>query len=111
MARTDISHGNTGIAPGSRTAPAPSAFKKRVKRRVSARVHDFFAVCPPGLKTTCKNELNTLDHDIKAIEPITGGVAFQSKLSTACLANLSLGSPKKNQTDRLGTFSARKYKS
>ena len=80
---------------GNKQASAPSAFEKRVKRRVSARVHDFFAVCPPGLKTTCQKELAALDTDIQEIQPLPGGVAFRTKLPTACFANLSLGSPSK----------------
>ncbi len=78
------------------TSPSsPSAFEKRVKRRISARIHDFFAVCPPGLKTTCINELAVLGPDIREIQPLPGGVAFKTKLPTACLANFSLGSPSK----------------
>ena len=120
------------MTPASENPPASpsSAFEKRVKRRISARIHEFFAVCPPGLKTVCTDELTQLHPDIKEIQPLTGGVAFKTKLPTACLANLSLGSPskilmridnfkaenfptleKKNQTDRLGAFFTRQYRS
>ena len=85
------------MIPISDTQPksAPSAFEKRVKRRVIARVHDFFAVCPPGLKTTCATELAALDKDIQEIRVLSGGVAFKAKLPLACLANMGLGSPSK----------------
>jgi putative N6-adenine-specific DNA methylase len=88
---------------------APSAFEKRIKRRISARVHDFFAVCPPGLKTVCKKELENLSPDILEIQPLPGGVAFKSKLSLACLANLSLGSPSKILM-RVASFKAENFK-
>jgi putative N6-adenine-specific DNA methylase len=80
---------------GTQATAGPSAFEKRVKRRISARVHDFFAVCPPGLKTTCTNELAEMGPEIQEITPLPGGVAFRSKLSAACMANLCLGSPSK----------------
>jgi putative N6-adenine-specific DNA methylase len=85
------------MTPASINQPAspPSAFEKRVKRRISARVHEFFAVCPPGLKTICTDELTQLHPDIKEIQPLPGGVAFKTKLPIACIANLSLGSPSK----------------
>ncbi len=96
--------GSTDNQPPS----APSAFEKRVKRRISARVHDFFAVCPPGLKTTCMNELAKLHPDIKEIQPLPGGVAFKAKLPMGCLANLSLGSPSKILM-RIAAFKAENF--
>ncbi|MCP3940761.1 MAG: RNA methyltransferase [Desulfobacteraceae bacterium] len=85
-----------------------SAFDKRVKRRIGARAHDFFAVCPPGLKSTCQNELTALDHDIQEIKALPGGVAFQTKLPLACLANISLGSPSKILM-RIAAFKAENF--
>ncbi|MCF8112753.1 MAG: RNA methyltransferase [Desulfotignum sp.] len=70
-----------------------TAFVKRVKRRVSARVHDFYAVCPPGLRQLCYRELTGLDAAIKDICVVPGGVAFSCKLTDACLASLWLRSP------------------
>lgn len=98
------------MTPASVTPPAspPSAFEKRVKRRISARIHEFFAVCPPGLKTVCTDELTQLHPDITQIQPMTGGVAFQTKLPTACLANLSLGSPSKILM-RIDSFKAENF--
>lgn len=98
------------MAPTSDSQPTagPSAFEKRVKRRISARVHDFFAVCPPGLKTTCTNELAELGPEIQEIKPLPGGVAFRTKLSTACMANLCLGSPSKILM-RIAAFKAENF--
>ncbi len=73
----------------------PSAFEKRVKRRIIARPQNFFAVCPPGLKSICKNELSALGQEIQSIQILSGGVAFKSKLGPACFASIFLGSPSK----------------
>ncbi len=70
-----------------------SAFVRRVKRRVSARVHDFFAVCPPGLRQVCAKELTRLNLRIHDIDVVPGGVSFSGKLADACLANLWLRAP------------------
>lgn len=73
----------------------PTAFEKRVRRRITARPQDFFAVCPPGLKTLCKNEVEALGPGVENIEGVPGGVAFSCKLAQAWQANLCLGSPSK----------------
>ena len=70
-----------------------SAFARRVKRRVSARVHEFFAVCPPGLRQVCARELAGLDACIRDIQVVPGGVIFSARLMDACLANLWLRTP------------------
>ena len=82
---------------------APTAFEKRVKRRISGRFHNFFAVCPPGLRGLCRGELEALPYrldgvlpspaDIRDITPVPGGVEFTARLESACLANLFLGTP------------------
>ncbi len=75
----------------------PSAFEKRVKRRVIARPQTFFAVCPPGLARTCERELRALsreaDADIKGITPLSGGLQFTGRLTAGYRANLCLASP------------------
>lgn len=73
----------------------PSAYEKRVRRRITGRPQNFFAVCPPGLKTLCKNEVEALGSGMENIEGVPGGVAFTCKLPLACQANLCLGSPSK----------------
>jgi putative N6-adenine-specific DNA methylase len=82
-----------------------SAFEKRLKRRVSGRTGDFFAVCPPGLTALCRTELQGLvprldrmgllppDQRIGRIDIQPGGVSFSARLDMACLANLFLGTP------------------
>lgn len=70
-----------------------SAFSRRVKRRVSARVHEFFAVCPPGLRQVCARELTRLNLQVHDIQVVPGGVHFSGKVADACLANLWLHTP------------------
>ncbi|MCG8637663.1 MAG: RNA methyltransferase [Desulfobacterales bacterium] len=72
---------------------------------MSGRDHDFFAVCPPGLRQICHSELTALPGrlekdritpvvpDIKALTALPGGIRFVSRLDAACLANIFLGSP------------------
>jgi putative N6-adenine-specific DNA methylase len=68
-------------------------FTKRVKRRITARMQVFFAVCPPGLRSVCLRELNSLDIPVSDIQLLPGGVAFSCRLNHACSANLWLRSP------------------
>lgn len=68
----------------------PNAFQKRIKRQITARDHDFFAVTTPGLERLCAQELARLDPPPDTIEPVTGGVVFKGRLTTLYLANLHL---------------------
>lgn len=68
----------------------PTAFQKRIKRQVTARDHDFFAVTAPGLERLCAQELARLDPPPDALEPVTGGVAFRGRLTALYQANLHL---------------------
>ena len=71
----------------------PSSFEKRVKRRITGREHDFFAVCSPGLKKVCQNELLALGISENSLKPIPGGIEFKSKLAPCMAFNLNLRSP------------------
>lgn len=68
----------------------PTAFQKRIKRQVTARDHDFFAVTALGLERLCARELARLDPPPDALEPVTGGVAFRGRLTALYQANLHL---------------------
>ncbi|WP_321493816.1 RNA methyltransferase [uncultured Desulfobacter sp.] len=80
----------------------PSTFEKRVKRRVSGRSHVFFAVCPPGLGGICEKEvarvsqkaeeLFSQNHKLTDIKVLPGGIEFTTRLKTACLTNILMGS-------------------
>ena len=94
-----------GMIPGTlpiKPDSKPTAFDKRVKRRISGREHQFFAVCPPGLRGICQNEIAALPgrisqfqgtpQNIQDIRLIPGGIEFKCRLETACLVNLLVGS-------------------
>jgi putative N6-adenine-specific DNA methylase len=70
-----------------------SSFEKRIKRRIIAREHDFFAVCSPGLKKICRDEMLALGLPEDSLRVIPGGIEFKSKPETCLLFNLHLRSP------------------
>ena len=72
-----------------------SSFEKRVKRRIIGREHRFFAVCSPGLKTICRNEMLASGFPEDNIRVIQGGIEFKSKPETCMQFNLNLRSPLK----------------
>ena len=84
------------------TVQQTSAFEKRIKRRISARPHVFFAVCPPGLGGICEQEIFQVSQKAKEIfsdqyrisdiKGLPGGIEFKTRLKTACLANILMGS-------------------
>jgi putative N6-adenine-specific DNA methylase len=69
---------------------ALTAFEKRLKRQVTARPQDFFAVTAPGLEPLCRAELNDLSLSPAADADPEGGVAFRGKLHDGYTANLNL---------------------
>jgi len=56
-----------------------SSFEKRIKRRIIGREHQFFAVCSPGLKTVCQNEMLALGLPEDNLKITSGGIEFKSK--------------------------------
>ncbi|MBF0229067.1 MAG: hypothetical protein HQK63_05675 [Desulfamplus sp.] len=75
-----------------------SPLEKRVKRRITARTHRFFAVCPPGLKRMCHKEIIFLSEQIlncefQDIVMLSGGVEFTSTVQGCYAANLYLRTP------------------
>ena len=87
-----------------------SAFEKRVKRRISARSQQFFAVCTPGLTRLCKKEIENLPSPLESIEVIPGGVLFSGLIQSAYEANLMLRSPSRILM-RVGQFKAENFRS
>ena len=63
---------------------------KRVKRRVTARMHTFFAATAPGLEHLCLQELLSLPLSDPQASAVPGGVEFQGKLHDCYMANLHL---------------------
>ncbi|WP_022664874.1 THUMP domain-containing class I SAM-dependent RNA methyltransferase [Desulfospira joergensenii] len=86
----------------------PSAFEKRVKRRIIARQHEFFAVCSPGLESLCRSEMDELGDPILNPRVVKGGVAFEGRLEAGYLANLHLRSPSRLLL-RLASFKAANF--
>ncbi|MBU1340265.1 MAG: RNA methyltransferase [Proteobacteria bacterium] len=70
-----------------------SSFQKRIKRRIIGREHDFFAVCSPGLKQVCHNEMLDSGFPEENLTVTSGGIEFKSKLADCIGFNLGLRSP------------------
>ena len=66
------------------------AFNKRLKRQVSGRVRDYFAVTAPGLENLCQDELAAMGLPAPSLAPDVGGVGFKGRLQDCYLANLHL---------------------
>jgi len=96
-----------------------SAFEKRIKRRISARPHVFFAVCPPGLGGVCEQEIVQVSqkaeeifsahYRISDIKGCSGGIEFKTRLKTACLANILMGSATRILM-RIASFKAESFR-
>jgi len=69
----------------------PTSFEKRIKRRVTARNHTFFAASAPGLKQILANEFATLPLETESFTIAEGGVVFTGSMKACYLANLYLG--------------------
>jgi putative N6-adenine-specific DNA methylase len=67
-----------------------SSLEKRMKRNVSGRTHDFFAITVPGLERLCRMELMRLHSFSGKATAAAGGVMFSGKLYDGYLANLHL---------------------
>jgi len=74
-----------------KNTPKATALEKRIKRRVTGRRQEFFAVTLPGLEALCHNELASLDIDEKDLRIKNGGVSFYGKIHDTYAANLHLG--------------------
>ena len=70
-----------------------SSFEKRIKRRIIGREHLFFAVCTPGLKMVCRNEMLALGFPGNSLEITSGGIEFSCRMKTCMTLNLNLRSP------------------
>lgn len=75
-----------GSAPDSMSASQT----KRIKRRVTARVHTFFAATAPGFEHLCLAELLSLPLSDPQASVVQGGVEFKGKLHDCYMANLYL---------------------
>ncbi|MDL2321281.1 hypothetical protein LJC47_02905 [Desulfosarcina sp. OttesenSCG-928-B08] len=67
-----------------------SAFEKRVRRHVTGRVREYFAVTAPGFEAQCQRELAALGLSAENEAVETGGVRFDGRLADCLRANLHL---------------------
>ena len=70
-----------------------TALEKRIKKKIIAKEHTFFASCAPGLKKLLVSEINNLNLESKKIVLKQGGVEFFGKVHDCYLANLYLRCP------------------
>jgi len=83
---------NNSDDTGGEEAPdgiSPS-LAKRIRRRITARTHTFFAATAPGLEHLCLAELLSLPLSETRASAVPGGVEFQGKLHDCYMANLHL---------------------
>lgn len=114
-----------------------TSLEKRIKRRVTARTHRFFAVCSPGLKQLCHKEMVALTqhtessastgkehkeddmvnmpHDLffspvfEDMMTIPGGIEFTGTVQDCYAANLYLRSPSRILM-RIAKFKAENFR-
>lgn len=86
-----------------------SSFGKRVKRRIAGRKHSFFAVCTPGLKKICFNEMLGAGFPENDLKITPGGIDFNARLNSCTAFNLNLRSPLRVLM-RISTFKADSFK-
>jgi len=69
-----------------------ATFQKRVRRRVTARRHDFFVAIPPGFEGVTRAEIDRLNISTEAVNSRieSGGISFQGRVHDAYAGNLYL---------------------
>lgn len=68
----------------------PAATEKRIRRHVSGRIRDYFAITTPGLEDICRQELVGLGLDCSDRSPVPGGVSFKGRFVDCQRSNLFL---------------------
>lgn len=76
----------TSAADRKTVIPSP----RRIKRRVIASVHDYFAATGPGIEPLCLSELMAPPVSTAKAVALPGGVAFSGRLVDLYRANLHL---------------------
>jgi putative N6-adenine-specific DNA methylase len=67
---------------------ANSALEKRIRRHVTGRDHEFFAITAPGLEALCREELGHLGIQVSDTDMTSGGVTFRGRVHDCYRANL-----------------------
>ena len=86
-----------------------SSFEKRIKRRITGRDHEFFAVCSPGLKKVCQTEMRATGFPENDMRVIEGGIEYKAKPDICMAFNLNLRSPSRILM-RISRFKATSFK-
>ena len=86
-----------------------TSFEKRIKRRITGRKHNFFAICSPGLKKLCLREIKKLPLQLEKIAMTDGGVEFAGYVHDCYYANLFLRSPSRILM-RIAEFKAENFR-
>lgn len=94
-------------APGDPRAAGPSA--RRIKRRVAAPTHEFFAATAPGLEPLCRQELAAPPLSAIDAAVVAGGVTFSGRLVELYRANLHLRTANRILM-RIAAFSAENFR-
>lgn len=66
------------------------AFNKRVRRHVTGRIREYYAITAPGVEDLCRQELVGLDLGTRGLSVDAGGVTFTGRLLDCQRANLHL---------------------
>jgi putative N6-adenine-specific DNA methylase len=64
--------------------------EKRIKRHVTARQHEFYAVLTPGFEPVCQRELTRLLEPRSTLTLDQGGIHFQGRLAAMLQTSLEL---------------------
>ena len=84
-----------------------NSIRRRLKKKVLNRQHEFFAICAPGFEDVLHAEIAALP-DSTEVQASKGGVKFQGPIDLVYSANVFLNSANRVLL-RLGRFSARSF--
>jgi len=88
--RTDRSRPGAARSAGHRPEiqDYPKSLLRRIKQRVIAQEHLFFAVTNPGMENLCLQQIRALLPPAAGAERVAGGIQFRGRLTDCYLVNL-----------------------
>ncbi len=86
-----------------------NALKKRIKRQITGRIQNFFAVTAPGFEKICFDELMALPLSMHEASIVNGGIEFKGRVHDCYLANLHLRTAGRILM-RMGEFKASNFR-
>lgn len=69
------------------------SLEKRIKRHITGRRQDFFAITLPGFEQLCRSELAALSETLGVTAAVPGGISFSGRMADLYLAGLHAGTP------------------